>query len=80
MFSGIWRKAKKKNTKKERKFGLKEFPRPLVKSNGGCMATVTNTVKPYTKDDIDSITPIKRSVNSDNATQCESLTDVPRPV
>jgi len=29
MFSGIWRKAKKKNMKKERKFGLKEFPRPL---------------------------------------------------
>ena len=31
MFSGIWRKAKKKNMKKERKFGLKEFPRPLTK-------------------------------------------------
>lgn len=30
MFSGIWRKAKKKNMKKERKFGLKEFPRPLL--------------------------------------------------
>ncbi|MDE6914536.1 MAG: hypothetical protein K2P35_12725, partial [Lachnospiraceae bacterium] len=29
MFSGIWRKAKKQNMKKERKFGLKEFPRPL---------------------------------------------------
>ena len=35
MFSGIWRKAKKKNMKKERKFGLKEFPRPLFKENGG---------------------------------------------
>ena len=35
MFSGIWRKAKKKNMKKERKFGLKEFPRPLIKKNGG---------------------------------------------
>jgi hypothetical protein len=35
MFSGIWRKAKKKNMKKERKFGLKEFPRPLKQRNGG---------------------------------------------
>ena len=35
MFSGIWRKAKKKNMKKERKFGLKEFPRPLGYPNGG---------------------------------------------
>lgn len=35
MFSGIWRKAKKKNMKKERKFGLKEFPRPLISWNGG---------------------------------------------
>ena len=35
MFSGIWRKAKKKNMKKERKFGLKEFPRPLVICYGG---------------------------------------------
>jgi hypothetical protein len=35
MFSGIWRKAKKKNMKKERKFGLKEFPRPLKTGNGG---------------------------------------------
>jgi len=35
MFSGIWRKAKKKNMKKERKFGLKEFPRPLTNRNGG---------------------------------------------
>ena len=35
MFSGIWRKVKKKNMKKERKFGLKEFPRPLNNMNGG---------------------------------------------
>ena len=35
MFSGIWRKAKKKNMKKERKFGLKEFPRPLKPVYGG---------------------------------------------
>ncbi len=35
MFSGIWRKVKKKNMKKERKFGLKEFPRPLFFENGG---------------------------------------------
>ena len=35
MFSGIWRKAKKKNMKKERKFGLKEFPRPLYLSTLG---------------------------------------------
>ena len=38
MFSGIWRKAKKKNMKKERKFGLKEFPRPLTLRNGAVMA------------------------------------------
>ena len=39
MFSGIWRKAKKKNMKKERKFGLKEFPRPLwVSSLGNSIA------------------------------------------
>ncbi len=31
MFSGIWRKAKKEEHEKERKFGLKEFPRPLSK-------------------------------------------------
>uniref|UniRef100_N1ZUD6 Uncharacterized protein n=1 Tax=Eubacterium plexicaudatum ASF492 TaxID=1235802 RepID=N1ZUD6_9FIRM len=30
----MWRKAKKKNMKKERKFGLKEFPRPLMKGIG----------------------------------------------
>ena len=35
MLSGIWRKAKKKNMKKERKFGLKEFSRPLISWNGG---------------------------------------------
>ncbi len=35
MFSGIWRKAKKKIMKKERKFGLKEFPRPLEVRIGG---------------------------------------------
>jgi hypothetical protein len=35
MFSGIWRKAKKQNMKKERKFGLNEFPRPLIIHNGG---------------------------------------------
>ncbi len=27
--------SKKKNMKKERKFGLKEFPRPLDCTNGG---------------------------------------------
>ena len=27
--------SKKKNMKKERKFGLKEFPRPLISWNGG---------------------------------------------
>ena len=35
MFSGAWRKAKKKNMKKERKFGLEEFPRPLFVIKGG---------------------------------------------
>ena len=39
MFSGIWRKAKKKNMKKERKFGLKEFPRPLILNIGGYVGT-----------------------------------------
>ena len=35
MFSRIWRKAKKKNMKKERKFGLKEFPKPITIKFGG---------------------------------------------
>lgn len=40
MFSGIWRKVKKKNMKKERKFGLKEFPRPLISRNGGLLMDI----------------------------------------
>lgn len=32
--------SKKKNMKKERKFGLKEFPRPLCGENGGKFNTL----------------------------------------
>ena len=32
--------SKKKNMKKERKFGLKEFPRPLNKYFGGQWTTI----------------------------------------
>ena len=47
MFSGIWRKVKKKNMKKERKFGLKEFPRPLYcRNGGGRMETGKEKVQP----------------------------------
>lgn len=47
MFSGIWRKAKKKNMKKERKFGLKEFPRPLhCRNGGGHMETGKEKIQP----------------------------------
>ena len=45
MFSGIWRKAKKKNMKKERKFGLKEFPRPLKNKYGGMRHGVCKQVR-----------------------------------
>lgn len=41
-----------------------------AKSNGVCMATVTNTVKKYFEggiDAIDAVTEFKRNVNSDNA-------------
>ena len=41
-----------------------------VKSNGVCLATVTNTVKKYFEggiDAIDAVTEFKRNVNSDNA-------------
>ena len=38
-----------------------------AKSNGVCMATVTNTVKHYADGGVDFVTSIKRSVNSDNA-------------
>lgn len=38
-----------------------------ARSNGVCMATVTNTVKLYSDGGVDSVTSIKRSVNSDNA-------------
>lgn len=39
----------------------------LAKSNGVCLATVTNTVKKYFEGGIDSVTEFKRSINSDNA-------------
>ena len=38
-----------------------------AKSNGVCLATVTNTVKKYFEGGIDAVTEFKRSVNSDNA-------------
>ena len=38
-----------------------------AKSNGVCMATVTNTVTKYMSGGIDAVTEFKRSINSDNA-------------
>lgn len=38
-----------------------------ARSNGVCMATVTNIVKLYIDGGIDSVTSLKRNVNSDNA-------------
>lgn len=38
-----------------------------AKSNGVCMATVTNTVTKYMNGGIDAVTEFKRSINSDNA-------------
>lgn len=38
-----------------------------AKSNGVCLATVTNTVKLFTKEGINGINHLKRNVNSDNA-------------
>lgn len=38
-----------------------------AKSNGVCMATVTNTVAKYISGGIDAVTEFKRSINSDNA-------------
>jgi len=38
-----------------------------AKSNGVCMATVTNTVKLYHNEGIEGIVSLKRNVNSDNA-------------
>lgn len=38
-----------------------------AKSNGVCLATVTNTVKLFTNEGINGITHLKRSGNSDNA-------------
>jgi len=38
-----------------------------AKSNGVCIATVTNTVRRYIKEGIDSAVSLKRSVNSNNA-------------
>ena len=38
-----------------------------AKSNGVCLATVTNTVKKYFEGGIDAVTEFKRNVNSDNA-------------
>lgn len=38
-----------------------------AKSNGACIATVTNTVRKYIKGGIDAVTEFKRSINSDNA-------------
>lgn len=38
-----------------------------ARSNGVCMATITNTVKLYTNGGIDAVITINRNVNSDNA-------------
>ena len=38
-----------------------------AKSNGVCMATVTNTVAKYIRGGIDAVTEFKRNINSDNA-------------
>lgn len=38
-----------------------------AKSNGVCMATVTNTVAKYVNGGIDAVTEFKRSINSDHA-------------
>ena len=38
-----------------------------AKSNGVCMATVTNTVTKYINGGIEAVTEFKRSINSDNA-------------
>lgn len=41
--------------------------RQSARSNGVCMATITNIVKLYADGGIDSVISIKRNVNSDNA-------------
>ena len=38
-----------------------------AKSNGVCLAIITNTVKKYFEGGIDAVTEFKRNVNSDNA-------------
>lgn len=38
-----------------------------AKSNGVCMATVSNTVAKYMSGGIDAVTEFKRNINSDNA-------------
>ena len=38
-----------------------------ARSNGVCMATVTNTVAKYINGGIDAVTELKRNINSDNA-------------
>lgn len=38
-----------------------------AKSNGVCIATVTNTIKKYIDGGVDAVMEYKRSVNSDNA-------------
>ena len=37
------------------------------KSNGVCMATITNTVAKYSNGGVEAVTKFKRNVNSDNA-------------
>ena len=38
-----------------------------ARSNGVCTATITNTVKLYTNEGVESVVTLKRNVNSDNA-------------
>ena len=38
-----------------------------AKSNGVCIATVSNTIRQYIQEGLDSVTELKRNINSDNA-------------
>ena len=38
-----------------------------AKSNGVCIATVTNTIKQYVEEGLDSVITLKRNINSNNA-------------
>ena len=46
---------------------LDESHEQSAKSNGVCLATVTNTVTKYINGGVNAVTEFKRSINSDNA-------------